>query len=195
MREFVRFLRKNSIVRWMTDVCFAFIAEYVCNHVIAHIPIVRLRWFFYRYVLRHDIDSSAYLYMNLYIYAVTKPIHIGKNTAINRKCILDGRGGLFIGDNVNISAEAAFYTGGHDYQSEDFAYYQKPVVIEDRVWIGTRAMIMPGVTIHEGAMVLPGAIVTKDVGAFEVVAGMPAKCIGKRNEDLSYELSYRGMFL
>ena len=96
---------------------------------------------------------------------------------------------------MNISAEAALYTGGHEIDSPDFAFYSKPVCIGNRVWIGTRAMIMPGVTIGEGAVILPGAVVVKDVAPYAIVGGMPAVQIGKRSSDLNYELTWRTMFL
>jgi acetyltransferase len=134
--------------------------------------------------------------MNVYIYPnLFSPIKIGRNTAINRLCVLDGRGGLVIGDNVNISAEAALYTGGHEVNSSNFAFYSKPVRIDDRVWVGTRAMIMPGVTVGEGAVVLPGAIVVRDVSPFAIVGGIPAVQVGQRSSDLTYELTWRTMFL
>ena len=168
--------------------------EYIANNIINNIPIARLRWLYYVLVLRHKIDYRAYIYLGIYIYPTFNSMKIGKYTNINRNCILDGRG-LYIGDNVNISAEVAIYTGGHEMNSSNFAYYDKPVYIGDRVWIGTRAMIMPGVSIGEGAMIMPGAIVTKDVAPFSVVAGVPAKKIGERSRDLTYELTWRSMFL
>ena len=67
--------------------------------------------------------------------------------------------------------------------------------IDDYVWIGTRAMIMPGVRVGKGAMVMPGAIVTKNIDAYSIVAGIPAKVIGKRNNNLEYNLTWRSMFL
>lgn len=157
--------------------------EYIANNIINNIPIARLRWLYYVLVLRHKIDYRAYIYLGIYIYPTFNSMKIGKYTNINRNCILDGRGGLYIGDNVNISAEVAIYTGGHEMNSSNFAYYDKPVYIGDRVWIGTRAMIMPG------------AIVTKDVAPFSVVAGIPAKKIGERSKNLTYDLTWRSMFL
>jgi len=60
---------------------------------------------------------------------------------------LDGRGDLIIGNNVNISAESAIYTEGHQINSLDFEHYSKKVVIFDYAWTGTRAMIMPGAVV------------------------------------------------
>lgn len=173
-----------------------FCRGYVANHIISHIPCVLLRWLYYRYVIKMRMDRSVYIYMGLYIYPPTfNGISIGKNTAINRNVIIDWRDDVYIGNNVNISAEAAIYTGGHRINTTDFAYYSAPVRIEDRVWIGTRAMIMPGVTVGEGAVILPGAVITQSVPPFSIVGGVPGKVIGKRQEDLTYDLTYRGWFL
>ena len=177
------------------DGIYMFFFEYITNHVISNIPSSKLRWIYYRYILGHNISSSAYLYMGLYLYITKKKLDIGDNTNINRNCVLDGRGGLRIGDNVNISAEAAIYTAGHYIDSPEFEYYDKPVEIGNRVWIGTRAMIMPGVNIGEGAMIMPAAVVTTDIPPFAVAGGVPAKIIGSRNNELKYILDWRGTFL
>ena len=65
------------------------------------------------------------------------------------------------------------------------------VIIGDRVWIGYRAIVLPGVTIGEGAVVGAGAVVTRDVSPYTIVAGNPAKVIGERTKELTYECNYR----
>lgn len=191
----LRFFIKIYPIKIILKFFYCLFVEYIPNNIINNIPIARLRWLYYILVLRHNIDYRAYLYLGIYIYPTFKLMKIGKYTNINRNCVLDGRGGLYIGDNVNISAEVAIYTGGHKMNSSTFAYYDKAVHIENRVWIGTRAMIMPGVSIGEGAMIMPGAIVTKDVTPFSIVAGIPAKKIGERSKNLTYDLTWRSMFL
>ena len=191
----LKFFIKIYPIKIILKFFYCLFVEYIPNNIINNIPIARLRWLYYVLVLRHKIDYRAYIYLGIYIYPTFNSMKIGKYTNINRNCIFDGRGGLYVGDNVNISAEVAIYTGGHEMNSSNFAYYDKPVYIGDRVWIGTRAMIMPGVSVGEGAMIMPGAIVTKDVAPFSVVAGIPAKKIGERSKNLTYYLTWRSMFL
>ncbi|MBJ7457889.1 MAG: acyltransferase [Thermoleophilaceae bacterium] len=118
-------------------------------------------------------------------------ISIGSGTVIGREVVLDGRGGLKIGRNANISSRTQIYTGTHDIHADDFAAEFNETVIEDNVWLGIGATILDGVTIGRGAVVAAGAVVTKDVAALKVVGGIPAREIGERGSDLSYELDYR----
>jgi maltose O-acetyltransferase len=68
------------------------------------------------------------------------------------------------------------------------------VVLEDHVFIGTRAMILPGVTVARGAVVGAGSVVAKNVLPLTIVAGSPAREIGQRNPDLNYQLDYHRLF-
>jgi|HubBroStandDraft_5_1064220.scaffolds.fasta_scaffold315333_1 acetyltransferase-like isoleucine patch superfamily enzyme len=117
-----------------------------------------------------------------------KSLTIGSHTNIGRYVHLDSRGGLTIGDNVNISDEVAIWTAEHDIQSPEFAMTKGPVVIGSRVWLCFRSIVLPGITLGEGCVVASGAVVTKDIPPFAVVAGVPAKVIGSRNNELTYQL-------
>ena len=79
-------------------------------------------------------------------------------------------------------------------QSNDFKYEDFTTIIEDYVWIGTRAIILPGVRIGKGAVIGAGSVVTKDVGEYEFVAGNPAKFIKRRNKNLEYNCKYLKWF-
>ena len=123
-------------------------------------------------------------------------VSLGNYNVINFGCLFDGRKfDIRIGDNVSIGPEATILTLGHDPQSPVFADRGGEVIIGDRVWIGYRAIILPGVTIGEGAVVAAGAVVTRNVDAFTIVAGVPAKPIGLRHRDLQYQLDFTPLFL
>lgn len=118
-------------------------------------------------------------------------ISIGDFCRINKNVLLDGRGkGLVIGNNVDIAQEVNIWTLQHDYNDPMYKAIGKPVVIEDYAWIASRATILPGVTIGRGAVVASCAVVTKDVPALTVVAGVPAKAIGHRNDCMQYKLGH-----
>lgn len=116
---------------------------------------------------------------------------VGARTIVGRGCLLDARGGIRIGRDVNIGSDTILMTAKHEVQDPDFAASYAPIEIGDRVWIALRATILGGVTIGEGAVVAAGAVVTRDVERFAIVAGTPAVAIGERTRDLRYELGYR----
>lgn len=123
-------------------------------------------------------------------------IEIGSYSTINKKVLLDGRGGkLVIGKCVDIAQEVNIWTLEHDYNDENYKAIGKDVFIDDYVWIASRCTILPGVRIGRGAVVATSAVVTKDVPPLAVVAGIPAKIIGSRKETaLKYRLGYRFWF-
>lgn len=96
------------------------------------------------------------------------------------------QGPLKIGKNVMMGPEVIIYTHNHKFDRKDIPMIAqgvseaKEVVIDDDVWIGARVIILPGVHIHQGAIVSAGAVVTKDVEAFQIVGGVPAKVIKSR---------------
>ncbi len=152
-----------------------------------------VRRFFYR-ICGIKIGSRSAIHMGLRIY---NPIHIsiGRGTIVGEDCILDGRDTLSIGDNVDIASEVMIYNAQHDVQDENFKAVSAPVVVEDYVFIGPRAIILPGVKIGRGAVVGAGAVVTKDVESFKIVGGVPAKEIGERsNKDPYYKLGRAAWF-
>ncbi|MEW6491547.1 MAG: acyltransferase [Cyanobacteriota bacterium] len=166
---------------------------YLTNHLINQIPLGFLRLNFYRKFLKFEIDSDSVIFMEAW-FDTRKNLKLGKNSVINQKCRLDNRGGITIGENVSISAEVCILTADHDLQCCNFTGRTRPVYIEDYVFIGTRAMILPGVTLGKGCAVAAGAVVTKSVPPFTIVAGVPAKPIGKRPTELQYRLNYRRLF-
>ena len=117
-------------------------------------------------------------------------ISIGNNTVINRYTYLDGRGPLYIGNNVNVSHYCLIHTLTHSVQSPDFVCEEKPVAIYDYAWIGARSIILPGVTIGEGSVVGAGAVVTRDVAPYAIVVGNPARRIATRPRGLRYTTRY-----
>ena len=115
-------------------------------------------------------------------------IRIGSNVVINKNVLLDGRGGLEIGDNVDIAQDTMIWTAQHDYNDDYHKYVTNKVVVGDYVWLASRSMILPGVTIGRGAVVAAGAVVNKNVLPMELVGGVPAKVIGHRKSGLLYKL-------
>jgi len=160
---------------------------------IGFIPFHHIRRFFYR-LSGIKIGKGSSLHMQVSFY---NPLHIsvGKDSIIGEKSVLDGRGRLSIGDHVDIASEVMIYNAEHDINDPHFSAEIKPVIVEDYVFIGPRAIILPGVTIKKGAVVAAGAVVTKDVAEYTIIAGIPAKEIGKRKlTDPQYKLGRAAWF-
>lgn len=118
-------------------------------------------------------------------------VSIGDHSVVNRDVLLDGRSGLEIGQNVSISEGAMILSLEHDPNSAEFAARGGKVVVEEYAFIGARAIVLPGVRLGRGAVVAAGAVVTRDVGEYEIVGGVPARPIGQRSQELNYTLDYR----
>ena len=190
---FLKYLIKNVAIVWLKNSCIykfsrSLILEYMVNSVIPHIPFWSWRRCYLRLVGMKIGEGSFIMKHNYFMNA--NLISIGKHSHINTQCILDGRGGITIGSSVSISHRVNIMTGSHDYKSRNFQGIFKPIVIEDYAWIGVGATILQGVTIGRGSVVCAGAVVTKDVPAYAVVAGVPAQTIGSRPEDIDYQCKW-----
>ena len=118
-------------------------------------------------------------------------ITIGNNCVINPGCILDGRQGkIIIKDNVDIARGTWIFTLDHDPNSDYHSTRFGDVILEDHVWIASRVIILPGVTIGRGSVIAAGAVVTKDIPPMCIAGGIPAKIIGERKSKLLYELDF-----
>lgn len=160
--------------------------NYATNHLVCHLPSFRLRHAWYRRALGIDLRRGAAVHLGCYFWfygpsALRRSgLVIGEHTRVNRKCLIDARGPVRIGDNVSISAEVVILTAQHRVNDPSFRVESKPVVVEDNVWVGMRALILPGVTLGRGSVVAAGAVVTRSVPPLAIVAGVPARQVGER---------------
>ncbi len=180
-------MSKRNSRSWLAALAF-----YGFNSFITHCPSYTLRHFYIRRILRVKLGKEASIHMGCFI--TGRHISIGNNSVINRKCYLDGRAGIYIGSNVSISPETFLISLTHDPQSPTFATVAKPIYIRDFVWIGTRSMILPGVTLEVGTIVGAGSVVTRSSMPYSIIAGSPAKKISERNRHLEYSLRYFPLF-
>ena len=172
---------------------FSSLYYYLLNYLIQFIPIMRLRFLFLK-MGGMKIGVGTKINMKLYT-LYTKGISIGKWCHINQSCFIDGRGSVTIGNNVSISHYVKIVTGSHDVSDSAFSGTFKEIIIKDNVWIGIGAIVLQGVEIGEGAVVCAGAVVTKNVNPYEIVAGVPAKKIGERTKNLDYKCQWNTFFV
>lgn len=175
----------NKISNRLINILLEF--EVFLLHLVGYVPIHHFRRFFYR-LAGVEIGKGSTIHMKARFYD-PKNIKIGEDSIIGENAVLDGRKDLFIGNHVALASEVMIYNSEHSIEDPDFKAIEAPVIIEDYVFIGPRAIILPGVKIGRGAIVGAGAVVTKDVPPYAIVGGVPAKIIGeRRNKTLNYKL-------
>lgn len=171
--------------------------DYLSNFFINKIPNYSFRNFYYKKIMGITILKGSSIHMNVFIEGSCfgkKRLIIKENTSIGRASYLDCRGTIEIGENVSISPNVRLITAEHEINSKEFKYISKKIIIEDYVWIGTGALILPGVKLGKGSVIAAGSVVTKDVEEFSVVGGVPAKFIKKRERKLEYNCRYKPFF-
>lgn len=140
----------------------------------------RFRGFFAKRIARSfgknvNIEKKAHF---------TPGLSIGDNSGVGIMCEVNGL--VTIGKNVMMGPEVVIYSQSHKYDRTDIPMCEqgfdepKEVVIGDDVWIGRRAIIMPGVHIGDGCIIGAGAVVTKDIPSYSVAAGVPARVVKQR---------------
>jgi maltose O-acetyltransferase len=171
--------------RYSGHLSHIWVEEYV-GWITRNLPSVEgmlVRYGLYKLLFK-KIESFALIYPGVY-FTHTYGIEIGNRFSVNSGAILDGRGGIKIGNGVMIGPYAAIYSSGHNFTQlarpmTSLDHIMAPVIISDDVWIGAHVCIPGGITIGRGAVVAAGAVVVKDVEANTIVAGVPANTIRKR---------------
>lgn len=173
---------KRKIRSYKSGLEWWFINSFLCNF-----PSKRFRFWCLK-LMGMNLHKDVRFYTGFHI-RNPKGITIGSGVNIGPNVLLDGRKGLTIGRNAVIAYEAIIWTLNHDYNDIHFCGKGAPVEIGDYAWICSRSIVLPGIKIGEGAVVASGAIVTKDVPPYSIVAGVPAKIVGQREKKI-YEYGY-----
>ena len=108
-------------------------------------------------------------------------LEVGDHTWLGEDCWIDNLVTVTIGTNVCISQGAYLCTGNHDWKDTRFGLMVQPITIKTGAWVGARAGLAPGVTIGEGAVLTLGSFATRDIPDWEIHAGNPASCVGRRD--------------
>ena len=129
-----------------------------------------------------EVDESFGLFPPFYA-DCGKNITVGKNVFINSGCCFQDQGGITIGDGSLIGQQTVLATLNHEYTvSRRAGMRPAPIHIGKNVWVGAHVTVLPGVTIGDGAIVAAGAVVTKDVPAYTIVGGVPARVLRELTE-------------
>jgi acetyltransferase-like isoleucine patch superfamily enzyme len=133
-------------------------------------------------VIGQPVDESTTVFTPFHT-NFGKHISLGKNVFINHGCTFLDLGGIVIEDEVLVGPKVSLITENHPVRPEDRKMLDlKRIVLKRNCWIGANSVILPGVTVGENSVVAAGSVVTKDVPADTVVAGVPARVIKKVTE-------------
>jgi maltose O-acetyltransferase len=176
--------RRSGVKRWQVELYGEAFILYLAT-LVGNVPSHTLRRWFYTRVAGVSMGPDSTIHWRCRFFRPSG-LRIGANTLIGNDAFLDGRRGITFGDCVVTAGEVAIFTLQHDIDDPDFGVKGGPVVIDDYVYIGPRATILPSVHIGLGAVVMAGAVVTRDVPAYSVVGGVPARFVRERPHDLRY---------
>lgn len=139
--------------------------------------VLKIRIFHYSKTFNSYGESSHILGRVRVYYA--KNIDLGSRSTLNEGVLINASAKVSIGNDVHISSYVIINTGALDYSAigKDRLHTKAPVTIKDGVWIGSGAIINPGITIGENAVIGAGAVVTKGIPPNCVAVGVPAKVI------------------
>lgn len=175
----------RKVIRYLALIVFYTVANHLPDYPFTWCVIVKTQLL---KVIFSKCGHGSYVGSGTY-FGTGFGIELGDLSSIGVRCQISGvnqnGGRLIIGNGTLIGPETVILTGGHGYERRDIPFQQQPyffkdVTVGDDVWIGTRAIIMPGVKIGTGAIIGAGAVVTKDVSPHTVVGGVPAKYIKER---------------
>lgn len=146
-----------------------------------------IRWMVFKLSLKR-LGRNTLIDYKTYLRYPSK-ISIGDNVSINRGCelyasFLVPTGRITLGNNVILSPNVRLFTIGHDPSHFDFPDLAGPIVIGDHAWIGGNSIVLPNISIGEGAVIGAGSVVTRDIPAYAIAVGSPARVIKYRTFDV-----------
>jgi maltose O-acetyltransferase len=165
-RYFFLFLYYSLFRKWRKELGGDVLRSLTCKHIFQH------------------YGNKAMVKRNV-AFGKGMRISIGHNSYIGEDSYLNVHADIHIGTNVMIGPQIMILTGNHCFANNDLPICKQPsiglaVIIKDNVWIGARSIILPGITVGEGAVVGAGSVVTKDIPDFSVVGGNPAIILKNR---------------
>lgn len=165
----------------------------MCNFIVAYIPFHAFRILFYKHVMQYKINKGASIHLGCKFNCKGK-FSLGINSTINQFCRIDNRGGVYIGDNVSVSPYVKLITADHNLYDPACVGREAPIIIKDYCFIGSDAMILPGVTMERGSALGAKSLLNRNTEPDFVYAGMPAIQRKSRGGVYTYSASYKRWF-
>jgi acetyltransferase-like isoleucine patch superfamily enzyme len=166
---------------------------YICNYWIAFVPFYAIRHAYYRSLMGFKIGRGSSICMGARFRRYGR-VTIGNNCVIHENVVFSNLDEIVIKDCAVVGPQCYIHTSDHDVYHREFTTRTAPVVIGDHAFVGLRSILLKGVNIEDNAVVAAGSLVTKSVGASEIVAGTPAKVVGRRDALMNYVPHYKPLF-
>jgi len=160
---------------------YSFMALWNC--FICYIPSYKLRYLALKYIFKAKLGKCS-IHRNVKFFSPWK-LQVGDNSNIQMGSFIDCRGGVIIGNNVDITLGVKILSQYHDIQCSDYSTVSKKVVIGDYSIIGSFAVILPGVELRQGTVIGAGSLMNKLSEEFSLYCGNPAVLKKKRNKKLT----------
>jgi acetyltransferase-like isoleucine patch superfamily enzyme len=169
---------------------FVRVRQYLWNDWLTWLPGSRLRCALLRALLGAQIGDRTVLWRGVKVDGNSYyRIRIGRDCVIPRGALFNATAGVTIGDGVFLGHDVSFHCADHDVDSPTMPARYAPIAVGHGAWIASKASILKGVTVGEGAVIAYGAVVTRDVPPLAIVAGVPARIVRYRRVEASGALA------
>ena len=173
-----------NVKKLLYDVCFCF-----TNYFIAYIPIWQIRKVLYK-LMGLKIGEKSRINMRTTIYSQWK-VQIGTSTLIKEKVLLDGRGGLTLGNNCSVSVGAVVFSSSHYTSSSEFKGFSKKTIIEIGVWLCANSIVLPGSIVKNNCIIGANSVYKGISKPNMIYQGNPAVLIRARSaEEIHMEIKF-----
>lgn len=185
-------LRGNERLKKVIDF-FGCLYLALWNWVFSYFPVYAVRRLILKKAYGVVMGENVNIHMGV---KFLKPwgVSIGSNVNIQMGSFIDGRGGLVIGDNVDITLGVKILTQQHDLQDSFYTTISKPVKISANCIVGSFSLILPGVTLEEGAVVGAGSVVSRSIPEWSIAVGNPCAVKKSRCREINYQIGYARYF-
>lgn len=136
-----------------------------------------------------SLGNDVWLSRGCYVLAQSDvEVQIHDRAYVGHRCLLYGTGGIQVGQDVLMANDVQLICGNHIFARLDLPIraqptIERPIIIEDDVWLGASVIVLGGVTVGKGSVVGAGAVVTRSLPPYSIARGVPAKVVGARGED------------
>jgi putative colanic acid biosynthesis acetyltransferase WcaF len=166
---------------------------YLLNHVVMQIPLIGPRLYLMeRCGVRFERRDTSAVLLGTRVW-FPEGLHLAEDCVVGRECRIEAAGGVYVGRSADIANGVRLQTGTHDLDGPGFKARYADIRIGDHAWVCEAATVLGGVNIGEGAVVMAGAVVSRDVDPWTIVGGVPARPVRTRPRH-AYRLGWRPDF-